>query len=339
MNDGARPVCSVCVANYNGEHLLDDCLASVLDQDCGFAFEVIVHDDASTDGSVALLRERYPQVHLLVSDRNVGFCRSNNRMVQQARGEFVLLLNNDATLHRDALATLHAASGPGASILTLPQYDWQSGELVDLGCRLDPFYTPVPRTSPQDGQLAYVIGACLWVPRSVWVELGGFPEWMESIAEDLYLCGLARLRGIPVRVTDRSGYRHRQGYSFGGNRMSAAGLRSSYRRRFFSERNRAMALFLLTPSMLMWPWLAVHLCALLLEGALLALLRLDLRIASRIYVPAVGSTITLLPRMAVQRSEIQRLRRIGLRSYLGAFTLLPRKLALLLRHGPPGVGQ
>ena len=146
LNRAAAPACSVCIANYNGAHMLAECLDSVLAQQTDASIEIIVHDDASTDGSVAFLRERYPQVEVLASDENVGFCIGNNRMVAHARGEYVLLLNNDAALFTDALATLLAAASaqPAAGILTLPQYDWESGEIVDRGCLLDPFYNPVP---------------------------------------------------------------------------------------------------------------------------------------------------------------------------------------------------
>ena len=98
----ANPIVSVCVANFNGEHLLSDCIDSVLAQECDAAIEILVHDDASTDGSVALLRTRYPQVHVLASNDNVGFCVGNNRMVERARGEYILLRNNDAALAPDA---------------------------------------------------------------------------------------------------------------------------------------------------------------------------------------------------------------------------------------------
>ena len=203
LNRPAAPVCSVCIANYNGMALLADCLESVLAQLGGLSIEIIVHDDASTDDSVAWLREKYPQVELLDSAQNVGFCISNNRMATYARGEYILLLNNDAALYPDALSTLLDAAGlqspPG--ILTLPQYDWATGVLVDRGCLLDPFYNPIPNLDPKRTDVAMAIGACLWLPRNLWHELGGFPEWMESIAEDLYLCCLARTRGIPVQTT------------------------------------------------------------------------------------------------------------------------------------------
>src|SRR6185312_7740799 len=146
--------------------------------------------------SLALLQQRYPQVEILASKENVGFSIGNNRMVAHARGEYILLLNNDAALYPDALASLlntaHCQTQPG--IQTLPQYDWVSGDLVDRGCLLDPFYNPVPNLDPERRDVAMVIGACLFIPRKLWNSLGGFPEWLESIGEDLYLCCLARLR-------------------------------------------------------------------------------------------------------------------------------------------------
>ncbi len=54
------PLCSVCIANYNGLSVLADCIDSVLDQSGDIPVEIIVHDDASTDDSVALIRQRYP---------------------------------------------------------------------------------------------------------------------------------------------------------------------------------------------------------------------------------------------------------------------------------------
>ena len=80
------PRISVCIANYNGVNVLGDCIDSVLAQTTDAPVEIIVHDDASTDASLQLLRERYPQVELIASEANVGFCIANNRMVAQAQG-------------------------------------------------------------------------------------------------------------------------------------------------------------------------------------------------------------------------------------------------------------
>lgn len=331
------PVCSICIANYNGVHMLAECLDSVLKQTSGVPIEIIVHDDASTDDSVAFLRERYPQVEILASSDNVGFCIGNNRMVAQARGEYLLLLNNDAALFPDALASLleAARSQEQAGILTLPQYDWQSGELVDRGCLLDPFYNPVPNLDASRRDVAYVIGACMFLPRVLWNDLGGFPEWLGSLAEDMYLCCRARLCGLPVWVTRGSGYRHRQGKSFGGNRVDSGRLNTTYRRRYSSERNKTAVMVICTPTLLVWPLFALHLLMLAAEGPLLSLLKRNARVWRDIYGPTLAHVVRELGALRARRRAAQSGRRIGLRAYLRVFTAMPRKLVLLRRHGVP----
>lgn len=336
---GSRPVCSVCIANYNGESMLADCIDSVLLQDCGFSIEIIVHDDASTDGSLSLLRSHYPQVRIIASAANVGFCIGNNRMVAAARGEFVLLLNNDAALLPGALAAFaaEAARQSSPAILTLPQYDWESGALVDRGCMLDPFYNPVPNTDPGRDDVAYVIGACLWCPRTLWDFLGGFPEWIESIGEDLYLGCLARTDGFTVVALHQSGYRHRQGASFGGNRLAAGRLQTTYRRRRLSERNKTFVLLLFTPSPFATVLLALHLLVLMAEGAALSVLKRDPRLFREVYWNVPQALLSQGTRLLELRRRVQGRRRIGILDYFRVFTPIPRKITMFLRHGLPSL--
>ena len=145
------PLVSVCIANYNGMAVIDDCIRSVIVQSGEVNVEILVHDDASSDGSSAHIREHYPQVKLIESPKNVGFCIANNRMAAAAQGQYILLLNNDAVLYPDALETLflEARQLDTLAILSLPQYDAGSGELIDRGCLLDPFFNPVPNLDPQ----------------------------------------------------------------------------------------------------------------------------------------------------------------------------------------------
>ena len=148
VTSAGEPVCSICIANYNGAAVIGPCLESIYDQDFHLPLEIIIHDDASTDSSVDFIRHRFPDVTLIVSESNVGYCVSNNRMVSRARGRYILLLNNDAALHRDAIRTLynHAERQPGPAILGLPQHDMQTGELIDRGSLFDPF--PEPGAEP-----------------------------------------------------------------------------------------------------------------------------------------------------------------------------------------------
>lgn len=333
------PVCSICIANYNGVGLLADCLDSILAQDAPFTFEILVHDDASTDDSVAFLRARYPQVELLAGNENVGFCISNNRLGDHARGRFLLLLNNDAALQPGALAALHAhaIARPEAGILTLPQRDWLTGDLVDRGCLLDPFYNPVPNLDATRENVAMVIGACLWIERSLWHELGAFPDWLQSIGEDLYLCCLARLRGHQVHALAASGYRHRQGASFGGGRANVERLESTFRRRQLSERNKTYALMVFSPSASAWVLLAIHLPLLAAEGLVLSLIHRRMRIFREVYANAIKAVFRHRAFLSRRRRDIQAGKVVGFRTYFSAFTWLPRKLAMLWRYGVPDI--
>lgn len=331
------PRCSICIANYNGEHLLADCIESILAQEFDHPVEIIVHDDASTDGSLDLLRARFPQVQVIASPTNVGFCIGNNRMVALSRAEFVLLLNNDAALLPGALAALHAAASGEPAILTLPQYDWETGALVDRGCLLDPFYNPVPNLDPARTDVAYVIGACLWIPRKTWHELGGFPEWMESIAEDIFLCCQARLHGIPVRVVAASGFRHRLGSSFGGARVVAQSLRTTMKRRALSERNKTYCMAVFTPAIALAALLPAHLALLLFEGVFLALVKRQPALLTRIYTTPLPSLVRNHEQLLRSRMSAMSGKRVPWRVFYRAFIWTPRKLSLLMRHGLPEV--
>lgn len=333
------PLCTVCIANYNGLDLLGPCIDSVLAQDCGFPVEIIVHDDCSTDASLTFLRERYPEVRILASDTNVGFCVSNNRMVAQAQGDFILLLNNDAWLAPDALRTLanHAQVQTTPGILGLAQYDAETGELVDIGSVLDPFYNPMPNTNPERRDVGHVIGACFWIPRRLWVELGGFPAWFHTLAEDLYLCCRARLAGYPVQALATSRFHHWIGRNLGGGKTSGP-VKTSYVRRHLTERNKCFIMSIVTPGPLIVVLLPVHLVLLAAEGLLLSLVKRELGPWRQIYRPALTGFWAERRRVWAERVTVQASRRVTIREFLSAFSPIPFKLRVLLRHGLPQLG-
>ncbi|HEX8203133.1 MAG TPA: glycosyltransferase family 2 protein, partial [Isosphaeraceae bacterium] len=90
------PSCSIVIPSYNGRSLLETCLASIArHRPAATALEVIVADDASTDGTPGWLASAHPDVRLVRLGRNAGFCGAANAGIAAARGEFLQLLNND----------------------------------------------------------------------------------------------------------------------------------------------------------------------------------------------------------------------------------------------------
>ena len=334
----ANPVVSVCIANFNGMELIDDCIRSVQAQHKDITVEILIHDDASTDASVSHIQNNYPEVRLIVSEVNVGFCIANNRMATQAKGEYLLLLNNDATLYPDALSALlsEAKTISKPAILTLPQYDATTGVLVDRGCLLDPFFNPVPNLDPHRMDVAMVIGACLWIPKQLWDELQGFPEWFGSIAEDMYLCCRARLAGFAVRALQESGYRHWQGKSFGGNRLHNNRLNTTFNRRALSERNKTFAMVVTTPFPAIFFLLPFHVLSLLTEGILISILKLNLSYVRKIYLPALGGLVRERKKLRAARLVVMGGRQMDVK-FFTPFNFRPHKLEMLWRHGLPRV--
>lgn len=334
----SEPLVSVCIANYNGLEVLHDCINSILNQDCDFRVEIIIHDDASTDSSLNLLKEYSNEVTVIPSTINVGFCISNNRMVERAKGKYILLLNNDAWLEPDALRVLaeHAVSQQQKGILGLEQIDARSGSFVDKGSRLDPFFNATPNMDRKQIQVAQVIGACLWIPRDLWTRLGGFPTWFGTLGEDLYLCCRARLEGFPVEALSKSHFHHLIGTSIGGGNTSGA-LRTSYWRRKLTERNKVFVMVICTPWLALPLLLPLHLLLLATEGLLLSLLKLDFAPWKKIYGPMFKEVWSERNRMWQERKEVQAKRSISTWKFFSLFTPMPFKLRMLLRKGLPEI--
>ena len=333
------PVCSVCIAHFNGRDLLKACLDSVLQQQADFPIEIIVHDDASTDGSLEEVQQQYPSVRFLVSPVNVGFCVSNNRMVDVARGTFLLLLNNDAELYPDALQTLYdyAQQQSTMGILGLPQYHRETGRLIDVGSFLDPFLNPLPNLEQRSQPVGMIIGACLWLPQTLWQTLGGFPVWFDTLAEDMFLCCHARLRGYPVEAVAVSGFRHWVGKSLGGGAVTHNRLQTTLKRRALSERNKTFVMILCYPAAWIFWILPLHLLLLVAEGLLLSLVKRDLRVWTGIYWHCLKEIWCKRQYLCENRQAVQRTRQVSARTFFAQNRWIPHKLRMLRRHGWPTI--
>lgn len=94
---------SIVIVNYNVRYFLEQCLHSVLKATEGMESEIFVVDNNSVDGSVRMVREKFPEVILIDNKDNKGFSRANNQAIRKAKGEYVLLLNPDTLVEDDTL--------------------------------------------------------------------------------------------------------------------------------------------------------------------------------------------------------------------------------------------
>ena len=105
MVNNSVPMASIVIVNYNGKVFLERCLNSVLQQDCK-NYEVLLVDNASSDGSADFVAERFPWVKLIKSTKNNGFTGGNNLGIALAASDYIVLLNNDTTVETTWLSSL-----------------------------------------------------------------------------------------------------------------------------------------------------------------------------------------------------------------------------------------
>ncbi|MBN2020384.1 MAG: glycosyltransferase family 2 protein [Sedimentisphaerales bacterium] len=108
---------SIIIVNWNTRPILRDCLRSVFEQTSGLEYEVIVVDNASTDGSVKMVKSEFPQAIVIANSDNRGFAAGNNQAIAIAKGRYVLLLNSDTIVLSNAVskAVVFADAHPNAA--------------------------------------------------------------------------------------------------------------------------------------------------------------------------------------------------------------------------------
>jgi GT2 family glycosyltransferase len=105
LKEYSSPLISVVVLNWNGYRVVDQCLKSLQDQTYR-NLEIIVVDNASTDGSAELIRNRFPDVKLIVNERNLGFAGGNNVGIRASTGRYIMMLNNDTRIDPNCVEEL-----------------------------------------------------------------------------------------------------------------------------------------------------------------------------------------------------------------------------------------
>lgn len=221
--------CSVIVLSFNTKDITDTCLSklhqSVLScqKRLKNKIEVIVIDNASSDGSLEMIKKKHPWVRLIASNTNTGFSGGNNLGMREGTKPFILLLNSDAYVEEDTLALSleYFANHPGWDLLGC-QLRFANGRLQPsagylptplntvlwiLGLALLPLIgrisSPIhPRDKgffAQERQVEWVMGAFMMLKREVFNKTGGFDESIFMYGEEVEWCKRIKDAGFSIR--------------------------------------------------------------------------------------------------------------------------------------------
>ena len=206
---GNNPAVSVILVNYNDRPHLGDCLSSLASSVCQLGAEVIIVDNASTDGSREYVEQEFPEVRVIVNPVNAGFAAANNQAVRESRGNRLLFLNTDTVVFPETVGFLMeeldrnpeaGAVGP-ALIRRDRSFQVSFGSRVSFFSQLwqkyalNPYYRRrLPRLSGSR-EVGWLSAAFLLVRRDVFEKAGRFDENFFIFFEDIDLCYRIRKSG------------------------------------------------------------------------------------------------------------------------------------------------
>lgn len=242
---------AIVILNWNGRGFLEKFLPPVI-ATCRHLARIIVADNASTDESVALIKERFPEVELILLDKNYGFTGGYNRALRQVDARYFVLLNSDVEVTEgwlDPLVTFMeqfpnvAACQPkirSFSDRQLFEHAGACGGFIDyLGypfCR-GRIYNTLEEDKgqyEQPMQVFWATGACLMIRSSSFLEAEGFDERFFAHMEEIDLCWRLQQSGKEIFVLPSSIV-----YHVGGGTLPKSNPRKTY----FNFRNNLMMLF------------------------------------------------------------------------------------------------
>lgn len=246
---------AVVILNYNGEEMLGRFLPSVVENSPGA--DIIVADNASTDGSVAFVKENFPSVKIVLLDRNYGFAGGYNRALEKVAADYVLLLNSDVETTPGWLEPLVALLDADSSIVACQpkildfkrkthfEYAGAAGGFIDRYgypyCRGRLFDTVEEDKGQYDVpcDIFWATGAALLVRAAAYRAAGGLDECFFAHMEEIDLCWRLRSRGYRIVCEPRSVV-----YHVGGATLSAGNPQKTY----LNFRNNLLMLYKNLPS-------------------------------------------------------------------------------------------
>lgn len=196
---------TVIIPNFNGIIYIKNCLDSLLEDRENCAFDIIVVDNHSTDGSKELVQRDYPLVKVIAFDENTGFCKAVNAGIEAAKTEYVILLNNDTTVEKGFVSALEATleNYPKAFSVGAKMVDMKNPSVIDdagdFYCALGwAFARGCGKPAEKYDKVKEVFSACggaVIYRKSIMEQIGLFDELHFAYLEDLDIGYRAKIYG------------------------------------------------------------------------------------------------------------------------------------------------
>jgi GT2 family glycosyltransferase len=201
---------SIIIVNYNGKVFLDKCLDSIKKTTPFSNLEVLVIDNNSDDGSVDLVKERFPEVKIIELKENVGFAAANNLAAIEAKGDLYVFLNNDTIVTNTWLSELVKSVTENEKEVAIAQsllLLGEDGEVDSSGDFIDKYGRPYSSKlrNPSDGrEILSARAASMIARKDIFWKLGGFEEDFFASFEDVHLGWKAWIAGYRVILASNS---------------------------------------------------------------------------------------------------------------------------------------
>jgi len=226
---------SILVLNYNGKHLLSDCLTSILNQNFT-DYELVIVDNNSGDDSAAYVKENFPKAKLIENLENFGFAKGNNIGIKACRGEWIFFLNNDAILEQNCLEILAKQienREPKQLIFAPIMFKASFPEQIDsAGDSLYP-WGYVSKHNPKNKVVTSVCCGAAIFNRELLEKLNGFDEDFFLYYEDVDLSLRARHLGAKICMVPQARVLHKGSATVG--KKNAKSLYYIDRNRFWAK--------------------------------------------------------------------------------------------------------
>lgn len=273
---GVKVDLSIIIVSYNTKDVTRECLLSIRHSNLKLEYEIILVDNASTDGTVEMLRTEFPEIYIIANEDNNLFAKANNQGMQVASGANILLLNSDTLVEPGNIEKLHdhlsrldeSVGCVGPTVLnrdgtiqskgfSLPSHKESLCTMLNSGLLLIPTRWR-EKILPEGNQylaagkrirdVGWVHGSCFLFPKHIAESLNGLDEWFDFYCEEIDFCKRVQDMGLKVQVVTDANVIHLGGGSIpnaGWAKKKLAMGKARYYKKHFSAIGARLDLLML----------------------------------------------------------------------------------------------